>query len=91
MPPTDKLFESILRGEHTISGMRNKDLRKHLPDMSPGQVSRHNKRLRTHGMIKRVGRTYKYYITKLGRRVITSGVKIRQLVLLPQLAQTTPG
>ncbi len=85
------IFESILRGENTISGMRNKDLRRHLPDMSPGQVSRHLKRLRTHGLIKRIGRTYKYYITKLGRRVVTSGLKIRQLVLLPQLTQTTPG
>ena len=45
------IFESILRGEHTISGMRNKDLRRHLHDMSPGQVSRHLKRLRTHGLI----------------------------------------
>ena len=85
------IFESILRGENTISGMRNKDLRRHLPDMSPGLVSRHLKRLRTHGLIKRIGHTYKYYITKLGRRVVSSGLKIQQLVLLPQLAQMTSG
>ena len=55
------------------------------------QVSRHLKRLRTHGLIKRIGRTYKYYITKLGRRVVSTGLKIRQLVLLPQLAEMTSG
>ena len=80
-----------MRGEHTISGMRNKDIRKHLPVLSPSEVSRHLKRLRPHGLNKRVGRTYKYLVTQIGRSVITSGLKIRQLVLLPQLVQATPG
>src|SRR5260221_7172032 len=40
-----KLFEIILRGEHTIQGFRNAHLRKHMLDKSPGQVSRMLKRL----------------------------------------------
>ncbi|MBC8231636.1 MarR family transcriptional regulator [bacterium] len=85
--PDRKLFEIILRGEHTISGLRNKDIRKYFPDLSAGQVSRILKRLRLHGMIKRIGRTYKYYTTNLGRKVMLTGLKIRNLVIIPELAQ----
>jgi hypothetical protein len=44
------------------------------------------KRLRIHGLIKKVRRTYHYYLTQLGRTVATAGVKIKELVLIPQLA-----
>src|SRR5262249_21730319 len=82
------LFQTIVRGEHTLRGFRNTDLRKHLPGRSPGQVSRMLKRLWTHDLIKKVGRTYKYYITDLGRTVITMGLKLKELVVIPELART---
>jgi len=81
------LFEVIVRGEHTIQGFRNANLREHLPDKSPGQVSRILKRLWSHGLIKKIGSTYKYYITELGRTVITMGLKLKNLVLVPELAR----
>jgi len=81
-----RLFEVILRGEHTISGIRNRHIRRLIPELSAAQVSRHLKRLRTHGLIKRVGRTYKYYLTKAGRTVALAGLKLRSLVLIPELA-----
>ena len=81
-----KLLEVLVRAEHNISGLRALDIRKHLPDLSAGQVSRLLKRLRTHGLLKRVGRTYKYYLTALGRRVILAGLKLRALFVIPQLA-----
>jgi len=77
------VFEILLRGEHNIHGFRNADLRNRLP-LNPGQVSRLLKRLRIHGLIKRVGRTYKYYITTLGRRALLAGLHIREM-LLPKL------
>ena len=80
------LFRAIILGQHNISGFRNKDLRQHLPTLSPAQLSRMLKRLRVHGLIKRVGRTYKYYLTKLGRLVIVTGLKLRENVLIPKLA-----
>ena len=61
-----------------------------IPELSAAQVSRHLKRLRTHGLIKRVGRTYKYYLTKAGRTVALAGLKLRSLVLIPELATTPP-
>jgi DNA-binding MarR family transcriptional regulator len=81
------LFELLVRGEYTIRGLRNTDLRKHLPGKSPGQVSRMLKRLWMHGLIKKVGGTYKYYITDLGRTLATTGLKLKNLVLIPGLAR----
>jgi hypothetical protein len=82
-----KLLETVIRGELIVSGMRNSDIRKHLPEKSSSQISHLLKRLRTHGLIKRIGRTYKYYLTALGRQVILSGLKLKNLVLIPALCQ----
>ena len=66
-----------------IQGLRNSDLRQQLP-LNTGQVSRLLKRLRVHGLIKSIGRTYKYYLTALGRRALLAGLQVRQ-ALLPRV------
>jgi len=76
---------AIMRGEHVITGFRHADVKRQLPHLTSSQVSRNLKRLRVHGLIKRVGRRYKYYVTELGRRAIVTGLKLRQLFVLPQL------
>jgi hypothetical protein len=48
------------------------------------------KLLRTHGLIKKVGHRYKYYLTQFGRRVLVATLKLREYVVIPSLcAQTT--
>lgn len=79
------LFLTLARGEHTISGLRNRDIRRHL-GLSGSQVSRLLKRLRLHGLLKKVPRRHKYYLTVLGRRVIACCLRMRQEALLPTLA-----
>ena len=83
------LFEALARGEFNISGMRNRDLRRFLTNKNCAQVSRILKRLRAHGLLKRAGPTYKYYLTKLGRLVLSAGLKLKELFLVPQLAGVT--
>jgi len=83
------LVIALARGEHTITGLRNRDLRRRLAKTS-SQVSRMLKRLRLHGLIKKVGRTYKYYITALGRRIVAAAITLRQEVLIPALAARLP-
>ena len=61
-----------------------------MPGKSPGQVSRMIKRLWTHDLIKKVGRTYKYYLTDLGRTALTMGLKLKALVVIPELARALP-
>ncbi len=81
------LFRSLLQGEFFISGFTNQQLRSHyLPDKSPSQVTRLLKRLRVHGVIKKVGNRYKYYLTDFGRQTAAMALKLREMVVIPQLA-----
>ena len=49
-------------------------------------MSRILRRLRTHGLIGKIGHTYKYYVTSFGKEVVTTALKLRELVIIPQLA-----
>lgn len=80
------LFVALCRGEWQISGFQNRSLRRALPDRTGPQVSRLLKRLHTHGLIRKVGRTYKYYLTKFGQDVVLTALKLRELVVIPALA-----
>ena len=80
------LLQTIARGEFNISGLQNKRLRAFLSGLNSGH-SRLLKRLRTHGLIKKANRCYKYYLTPLGRQVIALGLKLKNLVIVPELAQ----
>ena len=80
------LFRALARGEFTISGFRNAHLRKLLPQWSSSKMARILKRLRLHGVIKKVRNSYKYYLTALGRRVVATGLKLREFVVIPSLA-----
>ena len=84
------LFIALVRGEWQISGFRNASLRRVLIDYSGPQVSRLLKRLHLHGLIKKVGHAYKYYLTESGRRVILTALKLRDLVVIPSLAAAVP-
>jgi hypothetical protein len=90
LPDDEAALRSLLRGEVTISGLRHADLRRHLPGKSPSQISSLLKRLRTHGVIRRIGKTYKYYLTTFGRRAALTGLKLKELLVIPALAATAP-
>ncbi len=81
-----KLFESIVNGSFTISGFQNKTLRERITTKNSAQISRIIKRLRVHGMIKKVRNTYKYYPTKLGQEVMLTGLKLKEIFIIPNLA-----
>ena len=80
------LFRSLLQGEFFISGFTNKQLRTYLSEKSASQVTRLLKRLRVHGVIKKVGKRYKYYLTDFGRQAAAMGLKLREMVVIPTLA-----
>jgi len=84
-----RVFLTLERGEWSISGFRAADLRTFIPDLTPSRCSHLLKRLRTHGLIKKVGRRYKYYLTKFGRRVATAALKNRENVIVPTLCHQT--
>ena len=76
----------LLRGEFAISGLTARAIRALLSDKTRGQISRLLKRLRVHGLLKKVGRHYKYYLTEFGREVATMTLKLRELYVIPALA-----
>jgi hypothetical protein len=88
-PEDEELFEALGRGEFNISGFQNKDLRRHVKGKNTGQVSRVIKRFRIHGLIKKIGKTYKYYLTTLGKQVLALGLKLKNLYVIPELSAVT--
>lgn len=82
----EAILVAVADGKFTLKGITNKELRKLIPDKSSGQLSRILKRLRLHGLLKKVGKTYKYYLTVLGRQVIVAGLKFKNMSLIPDLA-----
>lgn len=87
----DKLDSDILRvlssGEFNIHGFRNKYLRMRLKyELSSSQVSRILKRLALFKLIKKIKGTFKYYLTKLGKKVISAGLVYKELYIIPLLA-----
>ncbi|MGA1825652.1 MAG: MarR family transcriptional regulator, partial [bacterium] len=61
-------------------------LRNKISEKTSAQISRILKRLHIHGLIKKIGHTYKYYLTQFGSHVITMGLKLKELVIIPELA-----
>lgn len=80
------ILRLLLRGEFAISGLTARAIRALIPEKTRGQISRLLKRLRVHGLLKKVGRRYKYYLTGWGREVATLALKLRELYVIPALA-----
>lgn len=75
----------LISGQFNISGFRCKDLKKRFKNYSSFKISRILKRLRVLNLIKKVGNTYKYYITTLGNEAILTALKLKNIVIIPQL------
>lgn len=81
---------AIVRGEYQISGLSNRRMQAVLRDKTGGQIGRILKRLRLHGLLKKIGKTYKYYLTELGQRAVLVGLKLKEHLIVPGLAAATP-
>jgi len=79
------LFVTIMRGEFNIHGFRHKDVSNRLRSKSSWQVSHLLKRLRVHGIIKKVRNTYKYYLTAFGKRIVATALKLKEMFVIPFL------
>ena len=75
----------MLRGEHHISGLTNRALQRVLADKNAGQIGRILKRLRLHGLIRRIGGTYKYYVTRLGQKLLIAALKLKEHLIISEL------
>jgi hypothetical protein len=90
-PQDSRVFAVLLRGEFSLQGVRNRDLRQHLfPDQASetaparslaGRVTRLLLLLRAHGLIYRVAKTYYYRLTEKGRQVMNTALRFREMGL----------
>jgi hypothetical protein len=83
-----RLLRTLQRPEFNIHGMRRADLKHYLPELTNWRLSRQLHRLRTIGLIKRVTRSYRYYLTRLGRAAIAAACSLTQFTIVPALAHT---
>lgn len=82
--PDLDVFRAIVEGGTNITGFRNRDLQQSL-SMTGRQITPILKRLREHGLIKKIGGTFKYYLTAFGRRATATGLKLREMAVIPLL------
>lgn len=80
------LLLTLTRGEFNLRGFQVRDLRRILAHLTGPQLSRQIKRLRMHRLVKQVRGTYKYYLTRLGRRAIAAALRLREGSVIPALA-----
>jgi hypothetical protein len=85
-PVEQALLRALQRPAFNIAGIRRADLMPLLTKLSPAGVSRQLQRLRHLGLIKRVARTYRYYLTRLGRAAIAASCRLTEHTIIPTLA-----
>lgn len=85
-PDERSLLLTIARGEFNLAGFQVRNLRRLLGHLSGPQLSRRIKRLLKHRLIKKVQGTYRYYLTRLGRRAISAAFRLREGSIIPALA-----
>jgi hypothetical protein len=81
-----RLLRALQRPEFNIHGVRRANLTRLVPELSPSRLSRQLHRLRSLGLIKRVTRSYRYYLTRLGRSAIAAACSLTQFQIIPALA-----
>lgn len=87
-PQESTLLRAVARGEWTLSGFRNRDIRRCIfkaPPRDPRQarcqsalIGRRLRLLRAHGIIRKIPRTQRYILTPNGRNLITLLVAAQQ-------------
>ena len=95
-PHDQALFLAVLRGEHHLHGMRNRDLAKQLYGDVPrdpvkrrrqgARVTRMIQLLRAHGILAKVPRSRRYRITPHGERLLSSAIYVRYKHLPKELS-----
>ena len=83
----EAILLAVANGKYTINGLRAKNLKAEFPDLPAWKISSILSRLKNLGLIKKVTGSYKYYLTVLGKKVITAGLFLKNQVIIPALAK----
>jgi hypothetical protein len=91
-----RLMEAVCRGEFTLQGFRNRDLRAILFDTAASDASERKKQssavgrqlriLRAHGLIQKIPKTHRYQLTDSGRTTLVALLHAHQADTLQLVA-----
>jgi len=81
----EQVLQTVLRGEHALLGVTARRLRTLLPGWRRGRVTRLLKRLRLHGLLRKIGKTYTYHLTASARSVVNAVLYFKNQVVVPHL------
>ncbi len=93
-PEVVLIMETVCSGKYFVSGFRNKDISQVIyPDIHEhkklsSKTSRTLKKLRQHGLIKKVPRSRRYHVTSKGQRIMGALIELRHREY-PKLAAKT--
>jgi hypothetical protein len=90
-----KLFRAVLRGEHRLQGLRNRDLARELfgqvtddpaeKRRRTAKVSRLLQLLRAHGLIAKIPHSHRYRVTTKGEAIMGAALSVRHKVFPKEL------
>jgi hypothetical protein len=94
-PQDQALFLAVLRGEHTVRGLSNRDVAARLFGVPPqdrversrrcARVTRLLQLLRAHGLLARIPRSRRYRITAKGHALMSAAIYVRYKYLPQEL------
>lgn len=90
-PDTFQLFETISQGKYLIKGFTNRDIRAELFPLKAdvkkqsGKTGRLLRKLRAHGIIKKIPHSQRYLLTSNGRRIMGALIETKRKIY-PELA-----
>ena len=98
-PRVHSLWHAIILFRQLTEGFRSADLRRHLAALSgrdpeaisQGAISYQLRRLRLHGLIERLPRSFRYRVTAFGFRAALFFTRLYNRLLRPGLAAALPG
>jgi len=85
------IFQALLDGALIANGFTSKHLKNHLSQYvkeqwTTSKISRLLKRLIVFNLIKRLRKSYKYFLTETGRIIITMFLKLKNITVIPALS-----
>ncbi len=96
-PEEQRLFFAVLRGEHSIHGLCNRNVAAALYGPTPtapseqrrrtARVSRLLQLLRAHGLLAKVPHSYRYQLTPKGNALLNAAIYIRHKAFPTELAE----
>jgi hypothetical protein len=82
----ESVLLAIADGKYTINGLRAKDLKRVFPELPAWKISGILARLKNLGLIRKIAKSYRYHLTKLGTSTISAGLHLKNQVLIPALS-----